>query len=115
MPTIRKVRMGSHEDKEGFIVTWEFRGFQKDAAKFRAVAMTAMRFPTTVTAQSIIAVDEPGGMGETQVGPDVVSTADFGPRDYNVEVFVPTKGIGSVGIQNPVKWARESFGDRFQD
>ena len=94
MPDIRKITEGEEEGKDGFIVTWEMMGFNKRAAKFRAAGMTAMRFPTTIT------------------GVKVVSVSEFGDRDFNVEVFVPTEGFPSAGISNPIEWMREQFDNR---
>lgn len=91
MPEIRKIQQTTHNDKEGFIVVWEMIGFQKSMARFRAIGMTAMRFPTTITEV------------------EVVSVTEFEPRDYNIEVFVPTEGFPSAGISSPVDWLKEQF------
>lgn len=93
MPDIQKIKEGTHRGEEGFIVTWEMRGFSKSGAKFRATLMTAMRFPTTITSS------------------EVVSVAEFGDADFNVDVFVPTEGFASAGIGQPVKWLRDQFGE----
>lgn len=95
MPEIRTVREGAHEGKDGFIVEWEMIGFAERVARFRAVLMTALRFPTTITEVSIVGV------------------RDLGHRDKNVMVFVPTEGFPSAGLEQPVKWAKEEFRERF--
>lgn len=95
MPEIRTIREGTHEGKDGFIVEWEMIGFTESGARFRAVLMTAMRFPTTITEV------------------DVVGIRDLGRRDQNVMVFVPTEGFPSAGIEQPVKWMKEQFRERF--
>lgn len=93
-----------HEDvvngKEGFIVNWEFVGLTKQSAKFRAVAQTVLRFPTTITKAEMVDV-------ERQV------TAPGDPN-FRVAVFVPIEEFGSAGIPNPIEWARERFGERFE-
>lgn len=96
MPDIQKVEDFSFEGRDGFLVTWEMIGFDKRGAEFRAKLSTAMRFPTTVTEVRVL------------------GTSEFGDRDYNVDVWVPTEGFGSAGIKNPVEWVRENFGDRFR-
>lgn len=96
MPRIQSVSMTERDGREGFMVEWEFQGFTEADAKFRAKLMTAMRFPTTITTSKVLGVRE------------------FDSNDYNVLVFVPTEGLGSAGIPNPIKWAREEFGDRFR-
>lgn len=97
MPEIQSVQTGTHEGKEGFIVEWEFIGFSESAARFRAILMTAMRFPTTITTSEVVGVRE------------------LDKRDFNVQVFVPTEGFASAGIKNPVKFMREEFGQRFTE
>lgn len=94
MPEIKSVRTAEHEGKEGFIVEWEFIGFTEGGAKFRAVLMTAMRFPTTITEV------------------DVVRSRQTENRDMVVEIFVPTEGFPSAGIEQPMKWLKENFRDR---
>lgn len=97
MSSIREIRKGSRGGKDGFIITWEYIGFTKADAKFRAVLQTAMRFPTTITEAEVINVTE------------------FENNDFNVEVFVPTEGFPSAGITAPVKWVRDNFGKRFRE
>lgn len=95
MTRIQSVSNTTYKGRDGFIIEWEFIGFTENTARGRAKMMTAMRFPTTIATSKVIGVRE------------------FDPRDYNVQVFVPTEGFLSAGIQNPVKWMREQFGDRF--
>lgn len=92
MPSIRSVRDGTHEGEKGFVVEWEMIGFVEEVAKFRAVGMTAMRFPTTITEAEIVGIRE------------------FNNRDFNIQVFIPTEGFLSAGIKNPVDWFRDQFG-----
>lgn len=94
MADIRRIREGEYEGEDGFIVTWEMTGVTKTAAEFRAVAKTAMRFPTTITSSEVVAVKE------------------FGDFDFDVEVFVPTEGFASAGIGQPLEWVYEQFDDR---
>lgn len=96
MPEIRSVSDTTHEGERGFIIEWEFRGFTEDTARFRAKMMTAARFPTTITTSEVIGVRE------------------FDPRDFNVQVFVPTEGFFSAGIASPVQWMREQFDERYR-
>lgn len=96
MPRIQSVETATHEGRDGFTIEWEFMGFSKSTAKFRAVGQTALRFPTTITSSEVVGVRE------------------FGDNDYNVLVFVPTEGFLSAGIQNPVDWMREQFNERFK-
>lgn len=95
MPDIQKVEKVTHKGKEGFIITWEFIGFTEPVAKFRAIGMTSLRFPTTITTSEVVGVRK------------------FDSMDYNVGVFVPTEGFMSAGIKNPVEWMRDAFPDRF--
>lgn len=97
MPEIRAIREATHNGKEGFIVDWMMIGFTKQGAEFRAVLMTAMRFPTTITEV------------------DIVGVRELDPRDYDVQIFVPTEGFPSAGIEQPIKWLREQFGNRFRE
>lgn len=97
MPDIQSVREYTHDGKEGFVVEWQFIGFSKGMAKFRSVCQTAMRFPTTITTCEIVGVKE------------------FGKRDYNIQVFVPTEDFMSAGISNPIQWMRREFKERFLD
>lgn len=97
MPEITKVEEATRDGEDGFEVTWMMRGFSESGAKFRAAGMTAMRFPTTITELEVVTVRE------------------FDERDFNVTVFVPTRGFPSAGITNPVKWARSQFGERFMN
>lgn len=96
MPEIQSIHSATHEGKDGFIIEWEFMGFTKNTAKFRAVGMTAMRFPTTIVTSEVVGVRE------------------FDPMDYNIQVFVPTEGFMSAGINNPAKWLHEEYRDRFR-
>lgn len=82
--------------ENGFVITWSFNGFSESTAKFRARMMTAMRSPTTITTCKTVGVVE------------------FEDMDYDVQVFVPTEGMLSAGIKNPIEWVREEFGDRFR-
>lgn len=95
MPEIQSVENATRDGEDGFIIEWQFIGFSESAARFRAVMMTAMRFPSTITTSKVVGVRE------------------FGDRDYNVRVFVPTEGFLSAGIQNPVEWVQEQFNERF--
>lgn len=97
MPEIRIIKEDTHDGKDGFLIEWMMTGFTESGAKFRANMMTALRFPTTITETKIVGVRK------------------LDPRDYDVLIFVPTEGFPSAGIQNPVKWVREEFGDRFRD
>lgn len=96
MPRIQSIHSETHEGKEGFIIEWEFIGFSEDMARFRAIGQTALRFPTTI------------------VTAEVVGVREFDPRDFNVQVFVPTEGFMSAGINNPVEWMHDEFRDRFR-
>lgn len=96
MPDIRAIKEGTHDGEDGFIVEWMMIGFSEQGAKFRAILTTAMRFPTTITEAEVVGVRE------------------LDPRDYDVHVFVPTEGFPSAGIQNPVRWMRDQFGERFR-
>lgn len=96
MTTIRKVHEMEHDGRDGFVIVWEFVGFRKEVARFRAVAMTAMRFPTTTT------------------DIEVLSVTKFDRGDFNVEVWVPTEGFFSAGIISPIQWLRENFPKRFR-
>lgn len=91
MPDIVSITDGSHEGEEGFIIEWQMIGFTKGGAKFRARGMTALRFPTALT------------------GTEVVGVKEFGDRDFNIDVFVPTEGFPSAGITNPVEWISDQF------
>lgn len=94
MPEIRKIEDATHEGKDGFVIEWEMVGlFTEGGARFRAVGTTALRFPTTITEAEVVGVRE------------------LGKRKFNVRVFVPTEGFPAAGIQNPVKWFREQFGE----
>lgn len=95
MADIKKVESGRHDGKDGFIITYEMIGITKADAMFRAVPMTAMRFPTTITEAEVVGVTE------------------FGDKDFDVRVFVPTEGFLDAGIGNPVGWVRDQFKDRF--
>jgi hypothetical protein len=95
MPRIQSVETGTHDGKQGFIIEWEFIGFHESTAKSRAVGQTSLRFPTTIVTSEVVGVRE------------------YGNKDYNVQVFVPTEGFMSAGITNPVEWMRENLGDRF--
>ena len=94
MPTVRSVQDATRDGKDGFIIDWEMIGFTRPMAVLRARGATALRFPTTIATV------------------DIVGVSEFGERDYNVQVFVPTEGFLAAGIQNPVKWLREQFGER---
>lgn len=96
MPSIQSIHSATHEGTDGFIIEWEFIGFSEFGAKFRAVAMTASRFPSTI------------------VTAEVVGVREFDPRDYNVQVFVPTEGFMSAGINNPAEWLHDEYRDRFR-
>lgn len=97
MPDIRRIYDSTHKGKEGFVIEWELRGFSRFGAEFRAMAMTAGRFPTTITEISR------------------VGTREFGETDFNVGVFVPTEGFVSAGVGQPLKWLRNQFEDRILD
>lgn len=94
MSNIRTIRESRRGGKDGFEIEWEMMGLTKAGAKFRATASTASRFPTTVSEVKVV------GMRK------------FGDRDYNVIVFVPTEGILSAGIGNPLKWMQQQFDNR---
>lgn len=91
MAEINSVTTGEHNGEEGLIVEWEFAGLREGMAEFRAMGMTAMRFPTTITEAEVIEISE------------------VGAKSYAVKVFVPTKGFPSVGISNPIDWIRDNF------
>lgn len=97
--------LGVHEDvvdgKEGFIINWEFVGLAKASARFRAVAQTAIRFPTTITDAEAVDVER--------------RVTEPGNPNFRVAVFVPTEGFGAAGIGNPIKWMREQFGEKFRE
>ena len=95
MPQIRSVENATRDGTDGFVVEWEFIGFTEADATFRAVGMTALRFPTTIVSSEIVGVRK------------------FGSTDYNVLVFVPTEGFMSAGITNPVEWMRDEFPDTY--
>ena len=97
MPRIQSVSDTTYEGTRGFIIEWEFIGFSENTARGRAKMMTAMSFPTTIATSRVIGVRE------------------FDPNDFNVQVFVPTKGLLSAGIQNPIEWVREEMGDVFME
>lgn len=93
MPEIETVFGANEGGRKGFIVRWKFpMALSEGAARFRARAMTTMRFPSTVTDLEII---RSGKSEET--------------GDIMVDVFVPTEGFLSAGIQNPIEWVRENF------
>lgn len=94
MPSIRKVTDATVDGEEGFIITWEMIGYSKQGAQFRALASTGVRFPTTITTSKVAGVQE------------------FGEKDFNVNVFVPTEGFMSAGVPSPREWLEENFGDR---
>lgn len=96
MTDIVSVNDTTHNGEDGFTVKWRFMGFTESGAKFRAVVMAAMRFPTTITEVEVLRVSE------------------FGKRDYDVVVFIPTDGFPKAGVTNPIEWAREQFGERFR-
>lgn len=97
MPDIHSVKEATVGGVDGFIIEWQMRGFSKSSAKFRAVGMTALRFPTTITSSEVVGVRE------------------FDPMDFNVQVFVPLEGFADAGIGQPVKWMREQFQERFME
>lgn len=94
MTRISSIKESTVDGTEGFIIEWEMIGFAKPMAKFRARGMTALRFPTTITRV------------------DIVGVREFGGNDFAVQVFIPTEGFLSAGIENPVNWLREQFGDK---
>lgn len=97
MPDIHSVEEATVDGVDGFIIEWQMRGFNESSAKFRAVGMTALRFPTTITSSKVVGVRK------------------FDPMDFNVRVFVPLEGFADAGIGQPVKWMREEFENRFKD
>lgn len=89
------------DGKEGFIINWEFVGLSKASARFRAVGMTALRFPTTVTEAKVVDI-------ERQV-------VEPGVPNFRVSVFIPTEGIIAAGIGNPIAWMRDQFEEQFRE
>lgn len=98
MPEITNVVGDEVDGVDGFIVNWEFTGYVEATARFRAIAQTAGRFPTTITDVEIVDME----LLESGIN-----------KVYRVAVFVPIEGFLSAGITSPSEWMRDNFPDLF--
>lgn len=96
MSQIHRITQSQHNGADGFKIEWDMTAMNKSFAEFRAVGMTAMRFPTTITQA------------------DRVSTTEI-DDGWRVGVFVPTEGFAAAGIGRPAKWVKDQFGKLFSE
>jgi len=90
MAEIVEIEAMRHKGKGGFGITWSMTGLSKGAAQFRAVGMTAMRFPLTITEIEAVTARKDGS-------------------EIIVTTFIPTQGFFDAGLGNPVSWLEDQF------